>query len=108
MVRTDPPDVLLLDQRLELTLVDLCEACGLHAERLIEMVEAGVLEPRGTAPAVWRFDVVALERARITVHLQRDLGVDLAGAALALDLLEEVRTLRRRVQLLEHQLFDPL
>lgn len=41
MARTDLPDM-LLDQRLELTLVDLCEACGLHAERLIEMVEAGV------------------------------------------------------------------
>jgi len=99
--------MLLLDQRLELTLLDLSEACGLHAERLIEMVEAGVLEAHGAAPAAWRFDAIALERIRITQHLQRDLGIDFAGAALALDLLEEVRTLRRRVQLLE-QLFDPL
>lgn len=107
MARTDPPGALRPEPRLELTLLDLCEACGLHAGRLIEMVEAGVLEPQGVAPAVWRFDAAALERARIAQRLQRDLGIDLAGAALTLDLLEEVRTLRRRVRLLEHQLFDP-
>ena len=108
MAPHDPslPPADLLTQHLELTLVELCDACGLPTEHLLEMVQEGVLEPRGPAPGDWRFDAMALERARIAVRLQRDLDLNLAGAALALDLLEEVRGLRRRVALLERQLFD--
>lgn len=108
MAPHDPslPAADLLAQHLELTLAELCEACGLQAEHLIEMVQEGVLEPRGPVPAAWRFDALALERTRIVVRLQRDLDLNLAGAALALELIEEVRGLRRRVALLEHQLFD--
>lgn len=98
---------IVVHERIELTLLELCDACGLHAERLIEMVQEGVLEPRGVAPASWRFDAMALERARITLRLQRDLDLNLAGAALVLDLLDELRGLRRRVALLERQSFNP-
>lgn len=106
-----PPDTplsheVVVHERLELTLVELCDACGLHAERLIEMVQEGVLEPHGVAPSSWRFDARALERARITLRLQRDLDLNLAGAALVLDLLDELRGLRHRVALLERQLFN--
>lgn len=99
------PLELIAVERLELTLLDLCAACGTHAERLIEMVQEGVLEPSGVAPSSWRFDALALERARITVRLQRDLELNLAGAALVLDLLDELHDLRRHVTLLERQLF---
>ena len=94
-------------EHFELTLVELCEACGVHAERLIEMIQEGVLEPQGVAPASWRFDALALERVRITMRLQRDLDLNLAGAALVLDLLDELHSLRHRVALLERQLFNP-
>jgi chaperone modulatory protein CbpM len=36
-----------------------------------------------------------LRRARLAVRLERDLEVNLAGVALALDLLEEIDRLRR-------------
>lgn len=96
-----------LDQHIELTLVEVCEACGLYTERLIEMVEEGVIEPRGVTPAAWRFDGLALERAQLAARLQRDLDINLAGAALALDLLDELRSLRQRVQRLESELYQP-
>jgi chaperone modulatory protein CbpM len=38
---------------------------------------------------------------RCVIHLQRDLGVNLAGAALALDLLEELQQLRARISRLQ-------
>jgi chaperone modulatory protein CbpM len=43
----------------------------------------------------WRFSGAALRRARIALRLERDLGVNLPGVALALDLLEELQRLRR-------------
>jgi len=80
-----------------LTLADLCRACGVHADWLMELVEEGLLEPRGSDPARWRFTGVSLRRVRIVRHLQRDLGVNLPGAALALQLLEERDALRARL-----------
>jgi len=53
--------------------------------------------PEGTAPERWRFPGMQLRRARVAVRLQRDLGVNTAGAALALQLLDEIEALRARL-----------
>jgi chaperone modulatory protein CbpM len=47
-------------------------------------------EPDGRHGCHWRFSAGSLRRTRMTLYLQRDLGVNLAGAALALDLLERI------------------
>ena len=84
----------VLDDRTIFTLYELCRVCGVHAELVIEMVEEGVLEPRGVAPEEWRFSGSAVTRAQKALKLSRDLRVNWPGAALALDLLEEVEQLR--------------
>ncbi len=76
------------------TLRELCSACGVQSELVIEMVEEGVLEPRGGAPSEWRFSGRAVIRAQKALNLTRDLEVNWPGAALALDLLEEIEQLR--------------
>lgn len=85
----------LLDDQAVFTLRELCRACGVHAELVIEMVEEGVLEPRGATPGEWRFSGRAVIRARKAMNLTRDLRVNWPGAALALDLIEEIERLRR-------------
>ncbi len=90
----------LLDEQMELSLAELCRACSVHAETVLAMVEEGLLEPRGAAPAEWRFPGPAVRRVQVALRLQRDLGLNLPGAALALDLLEELEILRRRLQAL--------
>jgi len=92
----------LLDERVEFTLADLSRACSRHAEWVVELVEEGILEPQGQEPADWRFSADSLSRARRALHLQRDLRVNLAGAALALDLMEQLDTLRTRLRRLEY------
>jgi len=87
----------LLDEDTGLTLGELCRACRLPAEQVFELVEHGVLEPRGREPARWRFHSVSIRRARSALRLQHDLGVNAAGAALALELLEEIERLRARM-----------
>jgi hypothetical protein len=91
----------LLDEVYNLTLAELSRACGMHAEWLAELVEEGILEPSGRSPYEWRFPAPALQRARVVRNLQRDLGVNLAGAALVLDLLDEVERLRARLRRFE-------
>jgi chaperone modulatory protein CbpM len=77
-----------------LSLGELCRACGVHADWVINLVEEGIIEPDGDKIQVWRFSGASLIRVHSAVRLQRDLGVNLAGIALVLDLLEELKYLR--------------
>ena len=85
-----------IDEDDALTLAELCRLCAVPAEEIIELVEQGVIDPPGVDVRHWRFHGVAVRRVRCAVQLHRDLGVNWAGAALALDLLDRLRTLRRR------------
>lgn len=91
----------VLEEDVELTLAELCCACQVSAERVFELVQEGIVEPQGRNPAQWRFRGVSVCRVRSALRLERDLGVNVAGAALALDLLEEIEALRRRLRRLE-------
>jgi chaperone modulatory protein CbpM len=91
----------LLEDDVELSMQELCSACELSEKQVVKMVEHGVIDPVGDEPGKWRFVGVSLRRVRITRNLQRDLGVNTPGAALALELLEELEELRARLRSLE-------
>ena len=91
----------------ELTLKEVCERCFVNAEQVIGLVEYGVVEPRGERYSEWRFSVTGYLRIRKALRLQRDLSINEAGVALAIDLLdqlksanEEIAYLRRRMRAL--------
>ncbi len=87
----------LLDEHTEITLTELCYSCSQHTEWVIELVEEGILDPVGRKQAQWRFSADNLRKAQTAMRLQRDLGVNLAGVALALDLLQEIELLWTRL-----------
>ncbi|WP_305909679.1 chaperone modulator CbpM [Methylomarinum sp. Ch1-1] len=91
----------VLEEEMEFTLVDLSRACSVHAEWIIALVDEGILEPSGNDVTEWRFSGDNLKRVLAVQHLQKDLGVNLAGSALVLELLEEIEALRARVAALE-------
>lgn len=93
--------VTLLDENFDITLGELCRACQTSADRIQLLVEEGIIEPRGSEPAKWRFTNISIRRIRKVQRLQSDLGVNLAGAALALELSDEIERLRRRLQRFE-------
>lgn len=88
---------LLMDEECSLSLAELSRVCSMHADWVMELVEEGILEPRDVEVTRWRFSAPALHRARTVMHLQRDLGVNLSGAALALELLDEIQDLRQQL-----------
>ena len=89
----------VLDENTRFTLVELCQCGKTSAEYVIDLVEEGVLEPTGQLTREWSFDAIALKRLQTALHLQKDLRINLPGAALVLDLLEEVEELRRQNKL---------
>lgn len=95
--------VLILEEQTDLTLADLCRACATQDDVIMALVDEGVLTPMGHTPDYWRFTGLHLHRASVAVRLQRDLGINLAGAALALHLMDEMETLRAQLRQ-----FDPL
>ena len=86
----------VLDEESGFTLDELCRLCRQRAEAIITMVDEGVLDPEGEDPATWRFPGPSVTHVRIVVRLQRDLGVNLEGAALVLELLDRLARLRAR------------
>ena len=91
----------IFEDGIELTLSEVCATCQLPAERIHEFIEEGIVIPQGNDPQQWRFQAVSIRRIRCAHHLQRDLGVNVAGAALAIDLLDELERLQARLHRLE-------
>lgn len=98
---TDTPKQVLaggiIDEETAVTLAEICVAADVDAAAVTAMVEYGIVEPAGSQPEEWCFSGVCLRRVITVARLQRDLGVNLAGAALAVDLLDEIEVLRRRL-----------
>lgn len=91
----------VLDEGYELSITEICHACGSSTEWVVNLVQEGVLEPIGDREEDWRFPSTSLRRARTATRLQQDLGVNLAGIAVALDMMEELEKLRARLQRLD-------
>lgn len=81
-----------------LSVEELCQSCFLQFEQVLELVHEGVLDPAADGPGEWHFTFSSVRRVRTAQRLQRDLGVNLAGAALALDLLDRLTEMEQRLR----------
>ncbi len=86
----------------EITFGELTRTCRVHAEWVVELVDEGVIEPRGPRDGAkaqhWRFSATTVVRVQKAHRLQRDLGVNLPGVALALQLLDRIDALEARLR----------
>ena len=94
---------LILDEDSSFTLEELSSACSVRTQYIIELVDEGIVEPveRQRDQQYWTFTGSSLLRARKARRLQQDLGINLAGAALVLDMMEEIDQLRERLRRLD-------
>ena len=83
---------------------DLCEICQLTVDRISELVDYGVIDPVGSSSIDWRFPAQAILQVRRALRLQRDLELNLAGIALALELIDENERLRQELRALRSHL----
>ncbi|WP_299410096.1 chaperone modulator CbpM [uncultured Roseobacter sp.] len=72
-----------------LSLADLCRFCRADEAWVVDLVEHGVLAPQGSSVETWQFCSVSIVRAKKARRLNRDHGINTAGVAMVLDLLEE-------------------
>ncbi len=91
----------IIDDTASLGFVELLSCTQVERTYVIEMVDIGLLEPQGAAVEQWKFASRDLRRLRSAQRLINDLGVNLAGAAVILDLIEQRDYLLKRVRMLD-------
>ena len=91
---------LILDDHCLFTLDEMSKACSVRTEFIIELVDEGIVEPmqRKHKQSLWSFTGRSLLRVRKARRLKQDLGINLAGAALVLDMMEEIEHLKERLR----------
>ncbi len=88
---------IIIEESEKISLTELCEICKVDVEWVTALVHEGILEPIETGSEHWVFNGISLQRALIINRLQQDLDINLAGAALVVELLEERNALLAKI-----------
>jgi hypothetical protein len=73
----------------------LATAAGISSDRLLRLVRLGVIEP--VVPGASEFTAATAAKLRRMVRLRIDLGVGFVGAAIIVDLLQQLERLEVEV-----------
>jgi len=66
-----------------------------------QRIDSFIEQHTGITLKCWQFSGESIIRVQEAIRLQRDLGINLPGTALALELLDEVKALRQQVSSLQ-------
>ena len=91
-------DTVIVEESVSFTFAQLRDAAAGSDELLLGLVDQGVLEPSGGGPEDWAFAGTALGTVRTARRLTNDLALGAEGAALVLELLAEIASLRARLR----------
>jgi MerR family transcriptional regulator, heat shock protein HspR len=97
------PMMLRRREREQITLDTLAAKVDLHPTIVERFVDCGLLEPEEGGGAQMVFNVTCIARVRTIVRLRRDLGVNLAGIGVILDLLDRLAAAEQENTWLRHR-----
>jgi DNA-binding transcriptional MerR regulator len=87
-----------------LTLEDLATAAGLQPDFVEGFVNCGLIEPAAEFGSRSLFLISSVDRLQQILRVRHDLGVNLAGVAVILEMTDRIESLQREVQSLRAQL----
>jgi DNA-binding transcriptional MerR regulator len=82
-------------------LEDLALAADVHSQLVEHFVEYGLLEPVERIGSKLFFEAEAIPRLKMIQRLRTDVGINLPGIAIILDLTGKVRELQQEVEWLK-------
>ena len=88
----------VVDAEITCTLEQICVSCNVDADWVAALVEHGAVDPVGAARQEWTFARLTVVRIAKAKRLERDLGLNIPGVALALELLDQIEDLRAQLQ----------
>ena len=101
----------ILEDEPTINLNELCQFCQVPTDVVIRFIEYGVIHPvEGDSPKHWRFHQSVQIRTDKALRLKQDLGINVSGVALTLELLDEIAELKSKLnhlsQINQTGLFD--
>jgi chaperone modulatory protein CbpM len=97
---------ILVEETTTITFEEVC--CRYHIPKALlqDLIEYGLFNNQTTQINQIRFDQKALKTMETAFRLHKDLEINLAGVALALELLEEMDNMRDELRMLRKQMDD--
>lgn len=74
----------------------ICYSYKLNQATINEMVSWGIADPSGNKPEKWLFTHNDFERIGRALRFRSELEINIPGAALALQLLDDIQNLRNQ------------
>lgn len=81
------------DELFVLSMEEVCLSFGVSQEVIIEIIDEGIIYKPASKYQDWQFGDNDLFKIRTVLQLHQDLGVNFAGAALALELMAKLEEL---------------
>ncbi|WP_367606285.1 chaperone modulator CbpM [Legionella sp. W05-934-2] len=85
------------DEWVYISTTALSQSLGVPTQLIDEMIELGIVQGEQRSQRELVFTSIEIYRIRKVIRLNRDLGVNTAGAALILDLLDQIENLKRQL-----------
>ena len=85
-----------MSKNISYTTQAICSSHNLTKDIILEMVSWGIANPAGRKWDKWVFSQTDYERIGRATQFNRELEINISGAALVLQLLEELDKIRKR------------
>ena len=92
-----------MDERPRYMISVAAELVGMHPQTLRMYEQKGLVQPQRTAGNTRLYSEADLERLRLIQRLTTQLGLNLAGVEVVLDLEEQLQRMQTRIERLEHE-----
>ena len=90
----------LIEEQTTTSFTEVCQKYNIPAELLQEMIEQGLFSLQSSEIEKIALNQKELRRIESAFRLHHDLGINLAGVALALDLLDEINQMHQELTIL--------
>lgn len=93
---------ILVDENAKISFVEVCKQYDISKEMIQEMIEHGFFEEHPLLTQQAMIDQRTSDRIRSAHRLEQDLGINIPGVVLVLELLEEMEQIKNELHILRH------
>ena len=104
MVTHEVITAVLLEEDACLTFAQVCQQLSIPEGMLRQLMEHGLFEATPSRIKSTRFNANELARVQAAARLKQDLGVNIPGVVLVIELIDELEQLRQKIQILQRHL----
>ena len=96
----------LVDEDSTVSFVDICQHYDIPEDMLLDMIEHGLVQQASATSKMIQIHKGTLSRIQSARRLQSDLGINVPGAVLALELLDQLEKIRHELQILKRHVHE--